>query len=1283
MEYYLNELDPAGFQRLINSILVAKYGEGLQLGPLRGKDGGRDAEIAPGSPFYSIQVDEATPPKHGLGAPIQPGRYLFQAKHHRTVDTSLTDARRVVIADFEQELKKNVLRLAEDGQTTYFFMITNVPASSDALEKIDEKCSELLEGRNDLHANVWWQEHVVVYLDQMPVLWKAFPEIFAGRSIPFLAEVLSETDGLPRTARIAITEQYRRDSVIKFRQIDLEKSLSKLFVDLDVSLQVSPTYKWQRATVDQLKHTNPRRYHAAATHNMLSAYRSRKGQGTSALGVLLSESPSIPQKIILEGGPGQGKSTITQMVAQIYRQHILGKDDMKPEGRWGALEKPRLPIRIELRSLGEWLTKQPDDSLESYLASSIGRESAGSSVRVDDIHTMVERCPILLILNGLDEVASDELRDTVLQKIVECVDRLEGALQADLRVILTTRPPAISGRRDQLPDFHRLVITPMTDERIEEYVERWLSVQVQDVEDRNRILSSFDSRKAEPHVGALAKNPMQLSVLLHFIRLKGEAFPDRRAELYREYFQTVIDRDVEKSTELRKHRETIEGLHQLLGYKIHALTESELADGTLSRDQLLDIVAEWLSAQGNEKETAAKFFKLGEERLGLIVTLKGEGQDTRYGYEVQPVREYFTAAYINEQISGNAHDVFQAMARRPYWREVALFLAGLRRPNEKADLVVRARALDDEEGLGWRQDGRSLTLQLLQEGVLTQPGHVRSQAVELLLDLFDPSSVNPQNEPKELSDQFPGLVLQGEPKRHLDRIEALAKKYRSSPDEHTLFRLYKLICRVFDEDRAGKILLDNQSESPRTRVKARCVWPSIWGMDLGGLASQPGFWDGISNEVWAEGLWSAGIAYSQAFKMNPPRGLHEHLVCQLAANPSSVAFGFGFDFEDDSTLAVWRLLRRLQVLELLIYESSDYVSLPPDLLEQLRGYALGLTEDGPRTDTAGLDHMSLTIVMDFLQVYDVALRSVLSADGSVIDDLRPFLKAIEKHLGCSGYQGWLACRCTRPILHAALVFGRKGTKRMFGLFRPGGEFGEIWNSFWPFYMEEAVQASNKEIRRFLRSSIAPGEAWDKTPRYVRLRPNGPMVPIVDLVVEAVRCGNELPFPWFAYMPINAEIIRPCVERLNGQLPDLLALFGRLRIANTHSDRGLRAGSIQRILKIARQTTDPLVIRGILQALSASSFLVTAGSELILKLLQGGPPANKSGRLLFQHPAIRKDDKSAAIMTEVAEVIVRNSDHYTFQLSAAAAGYLAERMPVSLPPILLEEESLGLQVRPHK
>ncbi len=47
IEYYFNNLDFMAFQRLINAILVARFGEHARLTPLQGSDGGRDGETAP------------------------------------------------------------------------------------------------------------------------------------------------------------------------------------------------------------------------------------------------------------------------------------------------------------------------------------------------------------------------------------------------------------------------------------------------------------------------------------------------------------------------------------------------------------------------------------------------------------------------------------------------------------------------------------------------------------------------------------------------------------------------------------------------------------------------------------------------------------------------------------------------------------------------------------------------------------------------------------------------------------------------------------------------------------------------------------------------------------------------------------------------------------------------------------------------------------------------------------------------------------------------------------
>lgn len=137
----------------------------------------------------------------------------------------------------------------------------------------------------------------------------------------------------------------------------------------------------------------------------------------------MSENSSAT-RILLEGGPGQGKSTITQMVAQIYRSEVLLRDDLNPEGRWFAPQKKRLPLRMELRHFAEWLGSHVEGSIEEYLATIFQKDSGGSPVAVDDIHNMIENSPVLLIFDGLDEVGSAELRDDVLLKISECVDKI-------------------------------------------------------------------------------------------------------------------------------------------------------------------------------------------------------------------------------------------------------------------------------------------------------------------------------------------------------------------------------------------------------------------------------------------------------------------------------------------------------------------------------------------------------------------------------------------------------------------------------------------------------------------------------------------------------------------------------------------------------------------------------------------------------------------------------------------------------------------------------------------
>ncbi len=956
MQYYFNELSPEKFQRLINVILTARFGEKARLTPLRGSDGGRDGETAfdqPGQEFIEFQLPAVTRPRSPFIAP-EPGRYLFQVKHHRTNESRPQDSRAKVVSDFGEELTGNVLSRSGDERVNFFYLITNVSSSEEAMVKIDDRKRVLTPRARPLFADVWWQEQIVAFLDQMPSLWAAYPELFAGGVVPLLGQIATlQPKGIPLAIRLALSKQTNRDKQIKFRQIDLQRDLAALFVDLDVALGAL-----DKSTRIDLLGSHGRQHlfdmrqhglHQEAQVEMESSEAESDEEDLifdmvdydeetdephlSALWLLLNESSHCARKIILEGGPGQGKSTITQMAAQIYRENLLAPQfPMKAEGRWQSPEKSRLVLRLELRDFAEWFRSKSAEekdteagSVEEFLSKELQREAGGATVTVEDIHGLAGATPLLLIFDGLDEVASDELRDRTLARIDDCVARLEQA-EADLRVIVTTRPPAIAGRGERLSEFHRFTLSPLSARRIEEYLQRWLAVQAPEEDESRRIRNAYLNRRADDYVQALARNPMQLSVLLHFIRLKGEAFPSQRAELYRDYFQVVIDRDVEKNSYLRDHRKLIEELHGVLAFRIHALTETEQADRSLAYPQLLKIVRSWLHKQGESEDMAESLFKVGNERLGLVVALRGEGHDTRYGFSIQPIQEYFAAAFINEHFAlDKAHSLFEEMARRPYWQEVALFLGGLRRSTEKADLLARCKQLDDPNVVPWRGNGYITALRMLQDGILSQR-HLAADALDFLLDLYDSNSTTAQS---DILDTFGNTLISiekllpyGRKEQHIKRIESifltLWERSDLSQFRNRLYCLAHLLLHAQDEQETVQFLESIEAKTAtqfRMLPYLRLTVPLALELPVEGRDSFP---DDLSSELWSSGqgnlntkrwasAWWTGRA--RASGVVAPEEFHQALAYEFAINPLHDARIMGLSScKPLSSWAIWHLV---------------------------------------------------------------------------------------------------------------------------------------------------------------------------------------------------------------------------------------------------------------------------------------------------------------------------------------------------------------------------------------
>ena len=1267
MQYDLNQIsDPKRFQRLVNASLIARFGENIRLTPLQGIDGGSDGETTTANPHMEFTIDNSsTYSNNPLVEPPRPGRYLFQVKYHRTGERPLSELRSLVVREFKVALTNDVLKRSDRQDMNYFFLVTNVTSSNDSYQKIDEIRRNLLEDRHNLHADIWWGERITAFLDRSPELWHAYPELFPGGVPPLWGMAATQqAEGLSRTLQLAVTHQYERDRKVKFRQVELEQKLLELFVDLDIGLVLDD---------DETFPPLPGRFIPRTAIDLMDSnsglYR-RHRKPHSALHLLLDDNLAIP-RILLEGGPGQGKSTITQMAAQIYREKFLEtRESESRDSEWHRLCKLRIPIRLELRDFAHWIDQNSDGTLEQYIASNLRHDSGGATVLVEDFHRLLQHSSIILLLDGLDEIGKDDIRDQVLDAAMAAVTRFEKSLKTDVRVCLTTRPPALHGRRSKLEGFVRVVLVPMEPERIDDYVERWLHAQISNDEERNRIRSSFNGRRQDSHVEALARNPMQLSVLLQFIQLKGEAFPDRRAELYRDYFQIVIDRDVEKSPELREDRDLVEGLHSYLGFRLHGTAEIERGGRALKRDVIVDLAGHWLEREGHTKDLAAKYFALGEERFGLIVALSGEGHETAYGFEVQPIQEYFAAAYISNRLTnGKAHDVFEWLIYRDYWREVALFLAGLRRPNEKADLVARSKEADADVSILGQQNGRAIILQLLREGVLSQPRHVQTEAMRFIIGFLDEPVLRLHRTPYAIIDSLSELTQRYGNDEIRMKIVKIVEQVSQSNDQSLVSLVHRLAGNTLPKEKYIQLLLGYSGISPETRGLVRITRPFNVPGVIEELGSSYTFWEGIPSRTLARRLWSSAIYNATVPEIVYPLGVHSGLILEFAIGLSDTRRRRDdvIKINGASVPAIWKLHQNIQLIS--FWPLDDQGNPISDEEHLATGTAAELSWTDGRSEPLSPD-------------VEQCLRDLIYASDNVISALRDrrkveidesvvaYLTATSNHLAEPGIVGWVASRCAAEMLQSPPVFTSG-----LGL---GGLLDDIKKVLTELYLlNDNFLPRDVNIFELVRFGI---------PLALRLARGAALRPLyqvlADLVLERVDPAEKRYCSWLeGGVPLPPVLIRPLVDACRYEMEKLLRFVGSHTVPSHtgfYATPRLKVQDTRRILKICRETQDPEILQGAAIVLMNAKFARLVQPELIQKILTATPDSSLAMRLFHVSDSIRRqkhDSNSKQLALDVAHRIVDQPEAHAFSVVNGAAAFLAEAEATRSKPLFEDRPEL--------
>ena len=761
--YPYEQLNHESFQQLSQSLLLKEF-PGLQCFPVGQPDGGRDA---------IVRLHGASPDTEGF--------ILFQVKFARR-ELNPAEARDWLLQTLSGELPK-VLKQIENG-AKHFVLVTNVHGTAHSKSGSIDKLQDLLEEQIPIPAEAWWREDLDRRLDGAWDLKFAYPALFSGPDLLRLVMEASPSEGRERRQNAItafLSHQFDSDREVKFKQVELENDLFDLFTDVPlVPRNPSGTRKkdveslasaFRRAATSTSDDVDPFSIYqlleiALGGESIAGDYEPSDEIWLGTANLLLdSDFQQAEPLVILEGAPGQGKSTIAQYICQVHRVRILAREESGPVGQTHLASPLRLPFKVELRDFATWLSggnpfgtvtdgdsqNASPRSLEGFLSALVRHSSGGSEFDVSDLQSTLSSSSTLIVLDGLDEVAEIKQRQRVVDEIRSAVPRLM-AVAASLQVVVTSRPTPFTNS-PVLPrrTFATYSLESLTRPLITEYAERWLLTRGIDDNDASDVRHILNDKLDEPHLRDLARNPMQLAILLSLIHRRGVSLPDKRTALYDNYVDMFFDRESEKATVVKENRDLLIRIHRYLAWTLQS--EAEVAaearpkvgpprswhSGTIAEDDLKTLVREFLERDGGDTTLVERLFSGMVERVVAIVS-RVQGL---YEFDVQTLREYFAARHLYETAPyspagdarrGTISDRWRALSRNYYWLNVARFYAGCYSEGELPSIVDELRALGNDEAFRCTSHPQLLTAMLLSDWVFSQRPPAIQDAVDLLLE---------------------------------------------------------------------------------------------------------------------------------------------------------------------------------------------------------------------------------------------------------------------------------------------------------------------------------------------------------------------------------------------------------------------------------------------------------------------------------------------------------------------------------------------------------------------
>lgn len=745
MDFEFRNFSTRSFERFAQAMALHVLGNGLLVFG-DGPDGAREAT-------YDGILNYPTPEDRWSGYTVMQAKFLqVPGSPHEDADW--------LVSQLRAELEKFVSPSSKLDKPEYYILVSNarlspMPAnerSVGGIAKIDAVFAEYKERIGLRDYRVWHLDQLSTFLMSATDLRRSYAAWLSSSDV--ISSILENLHDKARCIRNAmyryLTRELRSNQPLRLQQAGHSAETVTMIEDVFTDLPFSFYREGDRKKVSE--------------RLLLDCLLSRSRDCLDGASVRAQHETDIgrPERILLLGGPGQGKSTLSQYLAQIFRANMLrseNKGNNPPdvdriidstlrkaeEIGLGTNLPRRFPLRVDLPSFADWLSADSSDGekcLLHYIAAVI-TTVGGSVVKDEELRKWISKYPTIVILDGLDEVPPSANRSSVLLAINEFWDETPSA---DLLMIVTTRPQGYNDDLDPIL-YSKLEMTPLEPEQALAYAEKLAVARIPDKVQCDRVITRIREAAKSNTTTRLMVSPLQVAILLALIDQRGDA-PNDRWGLFDKYFSVVLQREQGKTgptgETMRHWGRQISAIHAKAGFLLHA--EAEIKGNSasyLSKKELEELIRGQLVAdefEGEELEsTTAELLDASTSRLVLLV----QRAEDRFSFEVRSLQEFMAAAHLMTGRESIVQDRLKTIANRAHWLHVFQIAASKSFSENDAEqyrdtIITVCRNINEngEDLDRFLKTGSLLSLALLDDGLAYDQPKYRRMLLNIALELL-------------------------------------------------------------------------------------------------------------------------------------------------------------------------------------------------------------------------------------------------------------------------------------------------------------------------------------------------------------------------------------------------------------------------------------------------------------------------------------------------------------------------------------------------------------------